>query len=107
MTLASGIRRYSAVPASDDITAPPMDGRVSRTWLTNEAAIDPSDFARFYQNYQIEIMVPSGDGLVHFYAQWTHLEAGILNTEAGVFLNSYLDGMFEYLDDMQTNCQGG
>lgn len=106
MTLASGIRRFDAIPASDDITAPKLEGRVSRTWLTNEAQIEPSDFARFYQNYQIEIMVPSGSGLVHFYAQWTHLEAGVLNTEAAVFLNSYLEGMFEYLDDMESNCGG-
>jgi hypothetical protein len=97
MEMASGIRRIDAVPASDDAAAP-LAARLSRTW-------SPVDETRFVQNYQLEFMVPQGGGLVHFYGQWTHLEAAGINTEAGIFLNSYVDGLYEYLDQMQVLCR--
>jgi hypothetical protein len=104
MDMASGIRRIDAVPASDDLAAP-IQARLSRTWMLDEPELTPVDNTRFIQNYQLEFMVPQGSGLVHFYGQWTHLVAQDINTEAPIFLNSYVDGLYEYLDSMQGLCQ--
>lgn len=104
MEMASGLRRIDAVPASDD-AASPVSARLSRTWMLDEPELSPADETRFVQNYQLEFMVPHEGGLVHFYGQWTHLEAPGINTESGFFLNSYVDGLYEYLDRMQELCQ--
>lgn len=104
MEMASGIRRFEAVPASDD-AADPVVARLSRTWMLDEPVLTPQDDVRFIQNYQLEFMVPNGAGLVHFYGQWIELEAPGINTGAPIFLNSYVDGLLEYLDVMGGLCQ--
>ncbi len=104
MEMASGFRRIDAVPASDD-SAEALPARLSRTWMLDEPQLTPVDDTRFIQNYQLEFMIPHDGGVVHFYGQWTHLEAPGINTEAGIFLNSYVDGLYEYLDQMQVLCQ--
>ena len=36
---------------------------------------------------------------------WTHLESESLNTEASIFLNSYIDGIADYMLSLEGHCE--
>jgi hypothetical protein len=106
-SLDNGLRRVDATPPGAVPSDEPVDARVARAWMTDEATLSPDNIARFIQNYQLEILVPEGSGLLHFYAQWTHVESGEINTEAGVFLDEYIEGLHAYMDQLDAHCEAG
>lgn len=101
-TLGSGLRQVAAVPSEgieEVVTA-----RFSRTWMLDPAVLTPgianSDFR---QNYQLEIITPHNGGVIHLYGMWTDLRSD-LDTSASIFVNSYIDGLAETLDALETHC---
>ena len=72
--------------------------------MNDEAVVEPESIGRFRQSYQFEFLVPRGEGLLHFYAMWTHLQSESLNTESSIFLNSYIDGIADYLLLLEGHC---
>ena len=67
--------------------------------------VDPESIGRFRQSYQFEFLVPRDGGQLHFYAMWTHLESESLNTEASIFLNSYIEGIADYMLALEGHCE--
>jgi hypothetical protein len=106
-TINSGLRQVAAVPAEG--TSEVVEARFSRTWMLDPAVLTPSIAnSDFRQNYQLEIMTPYRDGLIHFYGMWTDLRADEpLNTESPVFVNGYIDGLAETLDVLEEHCRAG
>lgn len=84
----------------------PVQARLSRTWMLQEAELTPSTIGRWFQNYQMEYIIetPETGGTLHIYPQWVHVQLGELNTEANAFLNSYIDGLREYVLQLETHC---
>ena len=105
-SMTSGMRSFNALPPGAAPGDTPIEGRVVRVWMNDEAVVDPASIGRFRQSYQFEFLVPRGTGELHFYAMWTDLQSDSLNTEASIFLNSYIDGIADYLMDLETHCSG-
>lgn len=103
-TLASGIRQVDAVPADGSLGDPTVQARLSRTWMLEPAVLTPS-IADFRQSYQLEIMTPWNGGIIHMYGMWTELQSDALNTESAIFINSYIDGLRDTLDELEVHCQ--
>lgn len=103
-TIAAGARRFQARPPEASLDDPEVEGRLARTWLLEEALLDPGTVGRFLQNYQLEFVIPRDEGVLHFYALWTEVQSTDLDTEASVFLNSYIQGIEDYLDDFEAHC---
>lgn len=101
-TLGSGLRQVAAVPSEG--TEEVVTARFSRTWMLDPAVLTPgianSDFR---QNYQLEIITPHNGGVIHLYGMWTDLRSD-LDTSASIFVNSYIDGLAETLDALETHC---
>jgi hypothetical protein len=104
-SMTSGMRSFDAVPAGAALGDASVEGRVVRVWMNEEALVDPEWIGRFRQSYQFEFLVPRDGGQLHFYAMWTHLESDSLNTEASVFLNSYIDGIADYMLALEVHCE--
>jgi hypothetical protein len=103
-TMTSGMRSFSAQPPDASPDDPPVQGRVVRVWMNEEAVVDPSTLGQFRQSYQFEFLVPRNGGTLHFYAMWTHLDSESLNTESSIFLNSYIDGIADYMVELEAYC---
>ncbi|HCP48159.1 MAG TPA: hypothetical protein DIU15_19125 [Deltaproteobacteria bacterium] len=103
-TIAAGARRFQARPPDASLDAEELEGRLARTWLMEEARLEPETVGRFLQNYQLEFVLPRDQGVLHFYALWTEVQSTELNTEASIFLNSYIQGIEDYLDDFEAHC---
>jgi hypothetical protein len=100
--IASGIRRTEAAPVDAD---EPFPARFSRTWMLAPAEISNPDLGDFRQNYQLESVWPSGDGIVSAYAFWTELASDTLLTESNPFVQGYIDGLEETHDIMAAWCE--
>lgn len=100
----SGIRRVEAVPPGGE---DPVEARLSRTWMLRPATLSTPDLGDFRQNYQLEILLPEGDGGLHFFALWTDLQSETLNTESSVFVDGYVDGLHDTFADLDVLCEGG
>ncbi len=100
--LHNQIRRISA----EALDGTQVEARLGRTWMSEEAVIDPDTAGRWFQNYQLEYLLERPDGLLHIYPQWVEVEVGELNTEGGVFLNSYVEGLHEYILEVESHCEG-
>ena len=103
-TMTSGMRSFDAQPPDAQPGDPTIKGRVVRVWMNDEAVVAPDTIGRFRQSYQFEFLVPRNGGTLHFYSMWTHLESNSLNTEASVFLNSYIDGIADYMTELEAHC---
>ena len=103
-TMTSGMRSFDAQPPNAQPGDPTVRGRVVRVWMNDEAVVDPDTIGRFRQSYQFEFLVPRNGGTLHFYSMWTHLESNSLNTEASIFLNSYIDGISDYMTELEEHC---
>jgi len=103
-TIASGSRRFRALPPDAGPGDDEVEGRLARAWLLDEAELEPQTIGRFLQNYQVEFLVPRDEGVLHFYALWTELQSAELDTEASIFLNSYIQGIEDYLEDVEEHC---
>ena len=103
-TMTSGMRSFDAQPPDAQPGDPTVRGRVVRVWMNDEAIVDPDTIGRFRQSYQFEFLVPRNGGTLHFYSMWTHLESSSLNTEASIFLNSYIDGISDYMTELEAHC---
>ncbi len=101
--LHNQVRRVSA--EAPDGTQ--VEARVGRTWMSEEATLDPSTIGRWFQNYQLEVMIERPDGILHIYPQWVEVEVGELNTEGGAFLNGYVEGLHEYILETEELCIDG
>jgi hypothetical protein len=105
MSLHNQMRRFNALPLDDEATEPRV-GRVSRAWMTEEGVVTPSSVGRFKQNIQFEFIVEQEPSrFLHVYAQWVELQAGEINTEGALFLNSYIDGLRDYMVQLETWCE--
>jgi len=80
-------------------------GRITRAWMPEEATLTPDDLGRWLQNYQLEYAFETEAGLLHVYPQWVQAEFGAINTEASVFLNSYISGLQDYLAILDGHCR--
>jgi len=105
-SMTSGMRSFSALPPGAAPGDTPIEGRVVRVWMNEEAIVEPASIGRFRQSYQFEFLVPRETGQLHFYAMWTDLQSDSLNTEAAVFLNSYIDGIADYMEELEVHCAG-
>jgi len=103
-TMTSGMRSFNAQPPDAAPGDSSVQGRVVRVWMNEEAVVDPDTLGRFRQSYQFEFLVPRNGGTLHFYAMWTHLDSDSLNTESSVFLNSYIDGIADYMVELEAHC---
>ncbi|MCP4873493.1 MAG: hypothetical protein GY898_32805 [Proteobacteria bacterium] len=98
--LQNFFRRIEAVaPDGTEINA-----RLGRTWMREEATMDPASIGKWFQNYQMEYLLENEDGVLHVYPQWVEVQLGEINTEANAFLNSYLDGLREYILALEEHC---
>tara|TARA_Y100001968_G_C19413552_1_gene747687 strand:+ start:634 stop:1503 length:870 start_codon:yes stop_codon:yes gene_type:complete len=103
-SMTSGMRSFSALPPAASPDDPPVSGRLSRVWMNDEAIVEPASIGRFRQSYQFEFLLPRNGGTLQFYAMWTDLNSETLNTEASIFLNSYIDGIADYLVELEAHC---
>lgn len=103
-TLASGLRQVDAIPADGAIGDPTVPARLSRTWMLEPAVLTPN-LADFRQSYQLEIVTPYADGVIHMYGMWTELASDTLATESAIFINSYIDGLQDTLDALEEHCR--
>lgn len=90
-----------------DGTAPDgteVRARLGRTWMREEATMDPASIGKWFQNYQMEYLLETDEGVLHVYPQWVEVQLGEINTEANAFLNSYLDGLREYILALEAHC---
>jgi hypothetical protein len=102
--IASGLLGIDAVPAeADDDVA--LEARLSRTHMVEPAEITGMPTASFDQNYQFEVVAPHGDGVLHVYAMWTDVKADGLDTTASIFVNSYIDGLWDTLTELEAHCE--
>jgi len=86
----------------------PIEGRLTRTWMLQEAELTPASIGRWFQNYQMEYIfeTPAMDSTtLHIYPQWVHVQLGELNTEANAFLNSYIEGLRDYILLLEEHCR--
>ena len=102
--LHNRMRRIDA----ESLGGEPVQGRLSRTWMSTPATLTP-DIGKWHQNYQMEFIYerPDHDGVLHIYPQWVEVQLGALNTEAVSFLNAYLDGLLEYILELEQHCLDG
>jgi hypothetical protein len=101
--LHNKMRRISA----EALDGTQVEARLGRTWMSEEATLDPSTTGRWFQNYQIEYILERPDGVLHIYPQWVEVEIGEINTEGNAFLNGYLDGLLEYILRLEQHCIDG
>ncbi|MCB9745527.1 MAG: hypothetical protein H6740_23310 [Alphaproteobacteria bacterium] len=92
--LISGVRW-----ASDGERAPVM---LSRTHMPEPA--DADDPAYFDQSYQIEVLVPRGDDVLHLYALWNAGGVDGLDPEADFWKDQYLQGLIDYNQRIDELC---
>ena len=102
--MTSGIRSFDARPPDAAPGDPTVQGQVVRVWMNDEATVDPDTIGHFKQSYQFEFLLPRDGGTLHFYAMWTDLESESLNTESSIFLNSYIDGISDYMIELEAHC---
>jgi hypothetical protein len=102
--LANAMRVIDGTPPDSD---EPVAGRMVRAWMMDPAVVTPDDFGLFTQNLQLELITERPDGgSLHIYAQWTEVRSDAINTEAPVFLNSYVDGLRDYMIQLESWCEG-
>ena len=102
--LHNRLRRVSA--EAPDGT--PVEARLGITWMSEEATLDPDTIGRWFQNYQLEYLFERPDGtILHVYPQWVEVEVGEIDTEGNLFLNSYLEGLHEYVLAVEQHCVDG
>jgi len=82
----------------------PVRAILGRTWMREEAVMDPASIGKWFQNYQMEYLLEIPGGVLHIYPQWVHVQLGEINTEANAFLNGYLDGLREYILALEAHC---
>lgn len=96
------------VPAADDEGAGPVV--IERAHLPSPALFENGtaeqggDF--FAQDYQVDIMLPDGDGSVHAYAVWRDLSSLGLTDESDGVQNLILDGLEDFDRDTELVCAG-
>lgn len=100
----SGIRRIDALPPVGEER---VEAMFSRTWMLRPATLSNDDLGDFRQNYQLEILLPDGDGGLHLFALWTDLHSETLNTESSLFVDGYIDGLHDTFEDLTVLCEGG
>jgi|GEM_PF-1675072 len=104
MILHNEMRGFDALPLADDAEENRV-GRISRAWMIEEGVVTPSTIGRFKQNIQFEFVVEkTPDTFLHVYAQWVEMQSGEINTEGAFFLNSYIEGLQEYMVQLETWC---
>jgi hypothetical protein len=101
--LQNQVRRISA--QAPDGTQ--VEARLGRTWMAETARIDPETIGTWSQNYQLEYMFERPDGILHVYPQWVEVVIDGMNTEAGAFLNGYVEGLHEYILEVEEHCIAG
>ncbi len=78
----------------------------SRTAMP-EPAVAVQDNVVFDVDYQIEAFYPSGDGMVHAFGMWRHIEFGDLDTEDDGTVALILDGLHGWDEDTTAICAEG
>ena len=99
-SLRNQMRRFEAEAPDGTVKR----GRALRAWMMEEAELTPSNLGHWYQNYQLELIVETDTGVLHVYPQWVEAEFGAINTEASTFLNGYIDGLRDYIVELEANC---
>jgi hypothetical protein len=80
-----------------------VEARLGRTWMLEEATMEPP-LGKWFQNYQLEYILETPDGVLHIYPQWVEVKLGTANTETETFLNPYLAGLLEYILELEAHC---
>ncbi len=97
----SGSMRY--VPEQDGVG--PMV--LQRSYLPEIATFEAETQDFFEQDYQLDVVLPSGNSAVHGYANWRDLQSAGLEDESGGVQNLLIDGLVDYYDDLGTVCAAG
>ena len=95
-----GIRFVSAEGDSGPVA-------IERAYLPSPAtfAAETSDY--FEQDYQVDVLLPAGDGSVHAYGVWRDLSSLGLTDESDGVQNLILDGLEQYDRDTELVCAAG
>lgn len=83
------------------------DALVSRTWLTEPATFEDSDWS-FDQDYQIEAWYePTPGEVVHLYGIWRWMALGSVDMDSDGMLNTTLNNMQDWDDRTAEYCASG
>ncbi|MDP2314617.1 MAG: hypothetical protein Q8P41_17065 [Pseudomonadota bacterium] len=106
--LIKGSMRF--VPAADaDADEPGGIGPlvVERNHLPSPATFESESSDFFAQDYQLDIMLPSGDSTIHAYAVWRDLSSATLADENEGVQNLILNGLEDFDRDTELVCAAG
>ena len=82
----------------------PVRARLVRAWLREGAELSDPNLGGWHQNYQLEFMIETDDGVLHVYPQWVEVEITSVDTEAGWLLGQYISGLQEYVRQLEEHC---
>jgi hypothetical protein len=99
--LIKGGMRY--VPG-DDTRGPVV---LNRAILPNHATFEVETSDYFEQDYQLDILLPAGEGSIHGYAVWRDLSSATLTDESAGVQTLLLDGFEDYDRETELVCAAG
>lgn len=110
-TVTPVLTTYTAVILGSLRYVPEQDG-VGPMLLQRSHLPAPATFASetqdfFEQDYQLDIVLPHGDGVVHAYGNWRDLQSAGLEDESAGVQNLLIDGLVGYYQDLETVCAAG
>lgn len=111
-TVTPVLTTYTAVISGGMRWVPEADGVgpffMQRSWLPDPASFEDEDTDDYFdQDYQLDVVLPGGQGAVHAYAMWRDLSSLGLVDEDSTVQNLLLDGLVDYYEDAETVCAAG